>query len=82
VAAPQQGQARRVPAASCQPGLIYDQSGNVTFDPGWQIRETFVHFFDTFSRAGSACQIVKPFAWKAFCFPHDCVTARERLFGR
>ncbi len=42
-------------------GLIYGQSGNVTFDPDSQIRETIDHFFDTFSRVGSACQTVKAF---------------------
>jgi DNA invertase Pin-like site-specific DNA recombinase len=42
-------------------GLIYDQSGKVAFDPDAHIRETIVHFFDTFSRVGSACQTVKAF---------------------
>src|SRR5216684_4320068 len=50
-------------------GLIYDQSGNVTFDPDSQIRETIIHFFDTFSRVGSACQTVKAFRKEGLLFP-------------
>jgi DNA invertase Pin-like site-specific DNA recombinase len=50
-------------------GLIYDQSGNVTFDPNSQVRETIVHFFDTFSRVGSACQTVKAFRKEGLLFP-------------
>jgi hypothetical protein len=42
-------------------GLVYDQSGNVALDPDQQIRETIAHFFETFSRVGSACQTVKVF---------------------
>jgi hypothetical protein len=41
--------------------LVYDQSGNVALDPDQQIRETIAHFFETFSRVGSACQTVKVF---------------------
>src|SRR6266849_4648673 len=50
-------------------GLIYDQSGNVAFDPDSQIRETIVHFFDTFTRVGSACQTVKAFRKEGLLFP-------------
>jgi len=50
-------------------GLIYDQSGNVTIDPDSQVRETIVHFFDTFSRVGSACQTVKVFRKEGLLFP-------------
>jgi DNA invertase Pin-like site-specific DNA recombinase len=50
-------------------GLIYDQSGNVAFDPDSQVRETIVHFFDTFSRVGSACQTVKAFRKEGLLFP-------------
>jgi DNA invertase Pin-like site-specific DNA recombinase len=50
-------------------GLIYDQSGNVTLDPDSQVRETIVHFFETFSRVGSACQTVKAFRQESLRFP-------------
>ena len=50
-------------------GLIYDQSGNVTLDPDSQVRETIVHFFETFSRVGSACQTVKAFRQEGLRFP-------------
>ncbi|WP_245306829.1 MULTISPECIES: recombinase family protein [unclassified Rhizobium] len=39
-------------------GLVYDYSGNVALEPDMQIRETIVHFFETFSRVGSASQTV------------------------
>ncbi len=45
------------------------QSGNVAFDPDSQIRETIVHFFDTFSRVDSACQTVKAFRTEGLLFP-------------
>jgi DNA invertase Pin-like site-specific DNA recombinase len=50
-------------------GLIYDQSGNVTLDPDSQVRETIVHFFETFARVGSACQTVKVFRKEGLLFP-------------
>jgi DNA invertase Pin-like site-specific DNA recombinase len=50
-------------------GLIYDQSGNVTLDPDSQVRETIAHFFETFSRVGSACQTVKAFRQEGLRFP-------------
>src|SRR5215472_11484532 len=50
-------------------GLIYEQSGNVTFDPDSQVRETIAHFFDTFSRVGSACQTVRVFRTQGLVFP-------------
>ena len=39
-------------------GLVYDYSRNVALEPDMQIRETIVHFFETFSRVGSASQTV------------------------
>jgi DNA invertase Pin-like site-specific DNA recombinase len=42
-------------------GLVYDEAGNVVLDPDAQIRETIAYFFETFSRVGSASQIVKVF---------------------
>ena len=50
-------------------GLVYDESGNVVLDPDAQIRETIAHFFDTFSRVGSACQTVKVFRKEGLLFP-------------
>jgi hypothetical protein len=42
-------------------GFIYDEAGNVVLDPDAQIRETIAYFFETFSRVGSASQVVKVF---------------------
>ncbi len=50
-------------------GLVYDHSGNVALDPDMQIRETIAHFFETFSRVGSASQTVKVFRKEGLLFP-------------
>jgi DNA invertase Pin-like site-specific DNA recombinase len=50
-------------------GLAYDPSGNVVLDPDMQVRETIAHFFDTFSRVGSASQTVKTFRQEGLLFP-------------
>ena len=50
-------------------GLVYDEAGNVALDPDSQIRETIAHFFETFSRVGSACQTVKAFRKEGLRFP-------------
>jgi DNA invertase Pin-like site-specific DNA recombinase len=50
-------------------GLVYDHSGNVGLDPDLQVRETIVHFFETFSRVGSASQTVKAFHREGLPFP-------------
>jgi DNA invertase Pin-like site-specific DNA recombinase len=50
-------------------GLVYDHSGNVALDPDMQVRETIVHFFETFSRVGSASQTVKTFRQAGLLFP-------------
>ena len=42
-------------------GFVYDEAGNVVLDPDAQIRETIAYFFETFSRVGSASQVVKVF---------------------
>lgn len=41
----------------------------MVLDPDLQIRETIAHFFDTFSRVGSACQVVKAFRDEGLDFP-------------
>lgn len=50
-------------------GFVYDEAGNVVLDPDSQIRETIAHFFETFSRVGSACQTVKIFRDEGLQFP-------------
>lgn len=50
-------------------GLVYDEAGNVALDPDMQIRDTIAHFFETFSRVGSACQAVKAFRREGLGFP-------------
>jgi DNA invertase Pin-like site-specific DNA recombinase len=42
-------------------GFVYDEAGHVVLDPDAQIRETIAYFFETFSRVGSASQMVKVF---------------------
>ena len=42
-------------------GFVYDEAGHVVLDPDAQIRETIAYFFETFSRVGSASQVVKVF---------------------
>ena len=50
-------------------GFAYHESGNVVLDPDSQVRETIAHFFETFSRVGSACQTVKAFRKNGLLFP-------------
>ena len=50
-------------------GFVYDDSGSVVLDPDLQVRETIAHFFETFSRVGSAHQTVKVFREKNLRFP-------------
>lgn len=56
-------------------GLVYDENGAVILDPDAQVRETIAHFFETFSRVGSAHQTVKAFRAEGLRFP-------SRLRGR
>jgi DNA invertase Pin-like site-specific DNA recombinase len=50
-------------------GFVYDEGGEVAFDPDSQVRETIAYFFETFSRVGSASQTVKVFRKEGLCFP-------------
>jgi DNA invertase Pin-like site-specific DNA recombinase len=50
-------------------GFVYNAASDVVLDPDVQIRETIAHFFETFSRVGSACQVVKAFRDEDLCFP-------------
>lgn len=50
-------------------GFVYDEAGNVVLDPHAQIRETIGYFFETFSRVGSACQMVKVFRKEGLLCP-------------
>lgn len=50
-------------------GLVYDEAGGVVLDPDAQVRETIVHFFETFVRVGSAHQTVKAFRSEGLLFP-------------
>jgi Recombinase/Recombinase zinc beta ribbon domain len=50
-------------------GLTYDQSGNIVLDADMQVRETIIHFFETFTRVGSASQTVKAFRKEGLLFP-------------
>jgi len=61
-------------------GFVYDEGGNVALDPDTQIRETIVHFFETFSRVGSACQTVKVFRNEGLNFPSRRTGGRTTVF--
>lgn len=50
-------------------GLVYDETGAVVLDADAQVRETIVHFFETFVRVGSAHQTVKAFRSEGILFP-------------
>ncbi len=50
-------------------GFVYDEAGEVVLDPDSQVRETIAHFFETFTRVGSACQTVKAFRNEGLLFP-------------
>ena len=50
-------------------GFAYDETGAVVLDPDVQVRETIVHFFETFARVGSAHQTVKAFRHEKPRFP-------------
>ena len=50
-------------------GFLYNEAGDVVLDPDSQIRETIAHFFETFSRVGSAHQTVKAFHDEGLLFP-------------
>ena len=50
-------------------GFVYDEVGEVAFDPDSQVRETIAYFFETFSRVGSASQTVKVFRKEGLRFP-------------
>jgi len=61
-------------------GLVYDAAGAVALDPDTQIRETIAHFFETFSRLGSACQTVKAFRDQGLTFPSRLRNSDEVVF--
>lgn len=50
-------------------GFVYNEAGDVVLDPDSQVRETIAHFFETFSRVGSAHQTVKAFRDQNLTFP-------------
>ena len=61
-------------------GFVYDEAGEVALDPDLQIRETVVHFFETFSRVGSACQTVKSFRKEGLFFPSRLRNSATTIF--
>lgn len=61
-------------------GFIYDESGNVVLDPDAQVRELITHFFETFSRVGSATQTVKAFAREGLLFPSRLRNGKQVVF--
>ncbi|RRH87106.1 recombinase family protein [Mesorhizobium tamadayense] len=61
-------------------GFIYNEVGDVVFDPDAQIREMITHFFETFSRVGSATQTVKAFAREGLLFPSRFRNSKRVVF--
>jgi DNA invertase Pin-like site-specific DNA recombinase len=61
-------------------GFVYDEAGNVALHPDAQVRQTIMHFFETFSRVGSACQTVKVFRREGLLFPSRARNADTILF--
>lgn len=61
-------------------GLTYDEVGEVVLDPDSRIRETIRHFFETFSRVGSATQTVKAFATEGLLYPSRIYNSRQVVF--
>lgn len=61
-------------------GFIYDEVGDVVLDPDAQIREMIAHFFETFSRVGSATQTVKAFAREGLLFPSRQRNGKQVVF--
>lgn len=50
-------------------GFVYDHGGAVVVDPDAQVRQTIAHFFETFTRVGSAHQTVRAFRNEGLDFP-------------
>ena len=67
-------------ACTRQTGLTYDEAGDVVLDPDSRIRETITHFFETFSRVGSATQTVKAFATDGLLFPSRLRNQKQVVF--
>ena len=61
-------------------GFVYDDAGQVVLDPDLQVRESIVHFFDTFLRVGSACQTVKVYHKEGLHFPSRLRTGGPTVF--
>jgi DNA invertase Pin-like site-specific DNA recombinase len=61
-------------------GFTYDEVGNVVLDPDAQIRGAIAHFFETFSRVGSACQTIKVFKKEGLLFPSRLRNREETIF--
>jgi DNA invertase Pin-like site-specific DNA recombinase len=61
-------------------GFVYDDTGSVVLDPDSQIQETVAHFFETFSRVGSACQTVKVFRKEGVLFPSRLRNSATTIF--
>lgn len=63
-------------------GFVYDETGAVTLDADAQVRETIAHFFETFTRLGSAHQTVKAFRSEGLLFPSRMLASGEGVVFR
>ncbi len=50
-------------------GFVYNETGEVAFDPDSRVKATIAYFFETFARVGSAHQTVKVFRNEGLSFP-------------
>jgi len=50
-------------------GLVYDELNRVVLDPDRQVQQSFITFFDTFERTGTAIATVKYFRREGWLFP-------------
>ena len=60
-------------------GFVYDNAGDVVFDPDSQVRETIAHFFETFVRVGRHARRSRCSARKASCSPLAVTFAKPRF---
>ena len=51
-------------------GYLYDENGQIGKDPDAQVQEAIALFFNTFTRIGSACGLVREYERQDFLFPH------------
>ncbi len=59
-------------------GFVYDERGQVRFDPDSRVREAIRLFFEVFRRTGSACATAKHFREQGLLFPRRLRTGPQK----